>query len=96
VLVRRAGRPAFERSAFVICTIVLAIADVPPPAGGASDDTSVGLAGVAQADARTSRQTIGAGLKDRDMPRLGASNAPRADGVIHTENRFTADDPFPA
>ena len=76
-------------------TIVLATADVPPPATGASG-ISVGLAGVAQADARTSSQTTGAGRKDQDMDGMGASNAPRADGVIHTENPLSAEDPFPA
>jgi hypothetical protein len=65
----------------VSCTIVLAIAAVPPPPAGASG-ISVGLAGVAQADARTSSQTTGAGRKDQDMTPRGASNAPEADGVI--------------
>jgi hypothetical protein len=77
----------------VSCTIVLAIADDPPPAGGASG-ISVGLAGVAhavagvtQADATTRNQTTGARRKDQDIPEDCASNAPWASGVIHTEIR---------
>jgi hypothetical protein len=60
---------------------VLAIADVPPPAADASG-ISVGLAGDAQADARTSSQATGAGRKNEDITLFGASNAPEADSVF--------------
>ena len=72
LLARSDGSPAFERSAFVSCTIVLAMSEDAAAGGRGHSAISVGLAGVAQADARTSRQTTARTSRDRqsaDGPR---------------------------
>jgi hypothetical protein len=77
--------PAFDRSAFVSCTSVLATSD-DAPAGASPPATSVGLAGVAQADSSTTKAAIQARWADRVIPgRTGASTGPSEDHAVLRE-----------